>query len=207
MLIKKMICERCGSEEKHQPDDDGNYSCQRCARRDRVKELLIRHGLSPDEDPPYTEYEERLKKEADNLRARISELHDLQIGIGEELEAIIVFHILEEGFLKRIRWRFWGGHILRAVFSDEEERRRIEDLNDLFVTFDHCHITLMPEKVALHYDDGEVSLKFKEMKLIMPYVVEWGIEVDFSMVTKQKEELMSKIKELDELVKVFKLDP
>jgi hypothetical protein len=150
--------------------------------------------------PPFDPHEERIREAKEEIRKERDRLLSIEFGLDKIIEEITRQKILNDGFLTRIHWDYVGGKNLSPDRSHEDVDRLRDELCDLFVTWDHCNITLVKDIVTLYYFDGDLELRFEESDQILPFVKDYKLVVDFSIIVNRREEVQ---KELDRINKII----
>jgi hypothetical protein len=125
-----------------------------------------------------------LKKQTQGLYKQISSLNTEFEHLSNQATAKAVEYCLEAGLLQKISWKFedhYGGHVLKAEVGSKE-------LRELFETDYHCQTSITFD-AKVHFDDGELSLRFKDMQALEDFALKHGLKVSFNSLKKERTRL------------------
>jgi len=193
MKAKKELI--CGCGEMKRPMDD---LCQECQYKEAAISFLNTKDIGP---PPFDPVEEPIREGLKGVEEERERLLSIEIGLKKILEGITRRKILNGGFLSRIHWRYNGRSTLIPAYEQENIEKFKEELEDLFVTWDHSNIVLIPRReVDLYYFDGELEIRFQKIDTILPFIKDYKLVVDFSSILGQKKDTQEELDRINKII-------
>lgn len=158
-----------------------------------------------------------VQKEIDDLAKRIEELDDRSAELGHQAwelrrqrELLIAQMILEDELLKDTTWdvELSGGSNSGGVYlsftgrvDDQSPMKKVVDM----ARRDYHSSFSLVEGINIRFDDNDISLTFKESKMMLPFISKYGLIINGTSIQDRLAKLKREVAALELVCHQFKL--
>jgi hypothetical protein len=146
---------------------------------------------------------DELKMEKNRLYNEAGELQIQASKIAQLLEERAVEVFRSNKHLKKYHWTLSTNEALTALYLEAQERDDYE-FSKLADSGDMYHFSHEIEKgVTLRSDDGDLTISFMDQNRIVPFIEEWELDVDSTVLDKYEEKNRKALESVQTLKKIM----
>jgi len=153
------------------------------------------------------------KSQIEELTTKIKDLEDrsanLQVesfDLRQKREELIARMIVEEKLMHDTEWELTIDHNSTASLSlKKDDNGNMDYVTELARTDYHSWIEIS-DGISLRFDDSEISISFKDSKLVIPFAKKNGLKISGNTLTGRLAQLKRDVAALEIICHQFSLD-
>jgi DUF4097 and DUF4098 domain-containing protein YvlB len=149
---------------------------------------------------------EELSSQIKDLEDRAANLQVESFDLRQKREELIARMIVEEKLMVDTEWELTMDHNSTASLSFKKDNKgSINYIVELAKADYHSWFEIM-DGVSLRFDDNEISISFKDSKLVIPFAKKNGLKISGNNLTNKLAQLKRDVAALEIICHQFSLD-
>lgn len=149
---------------------------------------------------------EKLSSQIKDLEDRSANLQVESFDLRQKREELIARMIVEERLMVDTEWELTMDHNSTASLSlKKDDKGSMNYITELARTDYHSWFEIM-DGVSLRFDDSEISISFKDSKLVIPFAKKNGLKISGNNLTSKLAQLKRDVAALEVICHQFSLD-